>query len=34
MEKPVKFEFAILTIVLTIFLIISKVVGRRLRKSK
>ena len=32
--KAVKFEFAFLTIVLTIFLIISKVIGRRLRKSK
>ena len=34
MEKPVKFEFAFLTIFLTLFLIISEVIGKRLRKSK
>ena len=34
MEKPVKCEFVFLTIVLAFFLIISKVIGRRLRKSK
>ena len=32
--KAVKFEFAFLTIVLTLFLIISKVIGKRLGKSK
>ena len=34
MENPMKFEFASLTIVLTIFLIINIVIVRRLRKNK
>ena len=33
MEKPVKFEFAFLTIVLTLLPIISIVIGRRLNKE-
>ena len=34
MENPLKFEFASLTIVLTLFLIINIVIVRRLKKSK
>ena len=33
MEKSLKFEFAFLTIVLTLLLIISIVIGRRLKKE-
>ena len=33
MEKPMKFEFAFLKIVLTLLLIISIVIGRRLKKE-
>ena len=34
MENPVKFEFASLTIVLTLILLINIAIVRRLRKSK